>query len=120
MSCSNQKEVIGAKWAGDSDFMFVTENKMKMHYATQVSGKIAFVGGIYEVLKSNTTEVLEKLEVTQIEFETRSDGLKYCRLWGQVSNSKEESYDFELSKEAILKNKLILKVFSLMITIDKV
>ena len=92
MSCSNQKEVIGAKWAGDSDFMFVTENKMKMHYATQVSGKIAFVGGIYEVLKSNTTEVLEKLEVTQIEFETRSDGLKYCRLWGRVSNSKEESY----------------------------
>ena len=88
MSCSNQKEVIGAKWTGDSDFMFVTENKMKMHYATQVSGKIAFVGGIYEVLKSNTTEVLEKLEVTQIEFETRSDGLKYCRLWGQVSNSK--------------------------------
>ena len=92
MSCSNQKEVIGEKCKGDSDFMFVTENKMKIHYATQVSGKIAFVGGIYEVLKSNTTEVLEKLEVTQIEFETRSDGLKYCRLWGQVSNSKEESY----------------------------
>ena len=92
ISCSGQQEVIGAIWTGDSDFMFVTEDEMRMHYATKVSGKTAYIGGIYEILKSKTSVVIDSLQVTQIEFETRSDGVKYCRLWGQVSQSEEESY----------------------------
>ncbi len=91
-SCSSQQDIIGAKWTGDSDFMFVTENEMRMHYAAEVSGKTAFIGSFYEVLKGETSVLIDRLEVTQIEFETRSDGVKYCRLWGQVTKSEEECY----------------------------
>ena len=91
-TCSSQQDIIGAKWTGDSDFMFVTENEMRMHYATEVSGKTAFIGSFYEVLKGETSVLIDRLEVTQIEFETRSDGVKYCRLWGQVTKSEEECY----------------------------
>ncbi len=91
-SCTNQNEIVGAKWSGDSDFMFVDEDQMRMHYATEISGKTAFIGGLYEVLKSQTSVVIDRLEVTQIEFETREDGVKYCRLWGTVTNSIEECY----------------------------
>lgn len=91
-ACSSQQDIIGAKWTGDSDFMFVTENEMRMHYATEVSGKTAFIGSFYEVLKGETSILIDRLEVTQIEFETRSDGVKYCRLWGQVTKSEEECY----------------------------
>ena len=91
-ACSSQQDIIGAKWTGDSDFMFVTENEMRMHYATEVSGKTAFIGSFYEVLKGETSFLIDRLEVTQIEFETRSDGVKYCRLWGQVTKSEEECY----------------------------
>jgi len=91
-ACSSQQDIIGAKWTGDSDFMFVTENEMRMHYATEVSGKTAFIGSFYEVVKGETSILIDRLEVTQIEFETRSDGVKYCRLWGQVTKSEEECY----------------------------
>jgi hypothetical protein len=91
-ACSSQQDIVGAKWTGDSDFMFVTENEMRMHYATEVSGKTAFIGSFYEVLKGETSVLIDRLEVTQIEFETRSDGVKYCRLWGQVTKSEEECY----------------------------
>ena len=91
-TCSSQQDIIGAKWTGDSDFMFVTENEMRMHYATEISGKTAFIGSFYEVLKGETSILIDRLEVTQIEFETRSDGVKYCRLWGQVTKSEEECY----------------------------
>ena len=92
VSCTNQNEIVGAKWSGDSDFMFVDKDEMRMHYATEILGKTAFVGGLYEVLKSRTSVVIDRLKVTQIEFETREDGVKYCRLWGAVTNSKEECY----------------------------
>ena len=91
-ACSSQQDIIGAKWTGDSDFMFVTENEMRMHYATEVAGKTAFIGSFYEILKSQTSVVIDRFEVTQIEFKTRSDGMEYCRLWGQVTQSKEECY----------------------------
>ena len=39
VSCTNQNEIAGAKWSGDSDFMFVDEDEMRMHYATEISGK---------------------------------------------------------------------------------
>ena len=91
-ACSSQQDIIGAKWTGDSDFKFVTENEMRMHYATEISGKTAFIGSFYEVLKGETSILIDRLEVTQIEFETRSDGVKYCRLWGQVTKSEEECY----------------------------
>ena len=92
VSCTNQSEIVGAKWSGDSDFMFVDEDEMRMYYATDILGKTAFIGGLYEVLKSQTSVVIDRLEVTQIEFETREDGVKYCRLWGTVTNSIEECY----------------------------
>jgi len=57
-----------------------------------VSGKTAFIGSFYEVFKNETSVLIDRLEVTQIEFETRSDGVKYCRLWGQVTKSEEECY----------------------------
>ena len=91
-ACSSQQDIIGAKWTGDSDFMFVTENEMRMHYATKVPRKTAFIGSFYEVFKNETSVLIDRLEVTQVEFETRSDGVKYCRLWGQVTKSEEECY----------------------------
>ena len=30
-SCSKEGELIGAAWEGNADFMYITENKMKMH-----------------------------------------------------------------------------------------
>ena len=104
VSCTNQNEIVGAKWSGDSDFMFVDENEMRMHYATEISGKTAFIGGLYEVLKSQTSVVIDRLEVTQIEFETREDGVKYCRLWGTVTNSLEECYLLAYECEPIYSN----------------
>ena len=92
VSCTNQNEIVGAKWSGDSDFMFVDKDEMRMNYATEITGKSAFIGGFYEVLKSQTSVVIDRLEVTQIDFETREDGVKYCRLWGTVTNSLEECY----------------------------
>jgi len=92
VSCTNQNEIVGVKWSGDSDFMFIDKDQMRMHYATEISGKTVFIGGFYEVLKSQTSVVIDRLEVTQIEFETREDGVKYCRLWGTVTNSLEECY----------------------------
>ena len=91
-ACSSQQDIVGAKWTGDSDFMFFTENEMRMYYATKVSGKTAFIGSFYEVFKNETSVLIDRLEVTQVEFETRSDGVKYCRLWGQVTKSEEECY----------------------------
>jgi len=92
ISCSDQKVIVGAQWTGDSDFMYVQENEMKMYYGVETSSKSAFLGGLYEVLKSKTNVVIDRLEVTQIDFDTRADGLDYCRLWGQVSTTEEECY----------------------------
>tara|TARA_B100001123_G_scaffold411562_1_gene507907 strand:- start:712 stop:1089 length:378 start_codon:yes stop_codon:yes gene_type:complete len=91
-SCSDKSEIIGAKWTGDSDFMFIKENEMRMHYATEISGKTVFIGGFYEIFKSQTSQVMDRLQITQIDFETRTDGVKYCRLWGRVTQSDEECY----------------------------
>lgn len=92
ISCSDKKVIVGAQWTGESDFMYVKENEMKMYYGVVTSSKSAFLGGLYEVLKSKTNVVIDRLEVTKIDFNTRADGLDYCRLWGQVSKTKEECY----------------------------
>ena len=84
--------------------MFITENEMKMHYATNISGNSAFIGSFYEVLKAETSVVIDRLEVTNIEFETRTDGVHYCRVWGQVTKSAEECYLLAYECEPVYSN----------------
>ena len=91
-SCNNENDIQGASWEGGSDFMFITEVKMKMHYASVIPGNTVYIGGFYEVLKEHTTVEIDRLLVTSIEFEIRTDGMPYCRIWGQVTKSKELSY----------------------------
>ena len=92
LSCHNEKEVLGATWNGSSDFMFVTETKMEMYYASKIIGNSAYIGSLYEVLKTETSLVIDRLEVSKIEFDIRTDGMPYCRIWGKVSRSNELSY----------------------------
>ena len=91
-ACSNEKVVQGAAWNGGSDFMLITETKMEMHYASNISGNTAYIGGFYEILKAETTVVIDRIQVSKIEFEVRTDGEPYCRIWGQITKSDELSY----------------------------
>ena len=91
-ACSNEKVVQGAVWDGEADFMFITESKMEMFYACNIPGNSAYIGSLYEVLRAETTTVIDRLEVSKIEFDERSDGLPYCRIWGKVTKSDELSY----------------------------
>ncbi len=91
-ACSNEKVIQGAAWNGGSDFMLITETKMEMHYASNISGNTAYIGGFYEILKAETTVVIDRIQVSKIEFEVRTDGEPYCRIWGQITKSDELSY----------------------------
>jgi len=91
-SCSEYKDVKGATWSGSSDFMEISSNKMKMHYGTSIPSNKVFIGGLFEVLQAGTNKHLTKLKVTEIEFEERMDGLKYCRIWGSIKGSDIPSY----------------------------
>ena len=91
-ACSNEKVVQGAVWDGEADFMFITESKMEMFYGCNIPGNSAYIGSLYEVLRAETTTVIDRLEVSKIEFAVRSDGLPYCRIWGKVTKSDELSY----------------------------
>ena len=74
------------------DFMFINETTMEMHYASNISGNTAYIGGFYEILKAETTDIIDRIQVTKIEFNIRTDGVPYCRIWGTVTNSSELSY----------------------------
>ncbi len=91
-SCSEYKDVKGATWSGSSDFMEISSDKMKMHYGTSIPSNKVFIGGLFEVLQAGNNKHLTKLKVTEIEFEERMDGLKYCRIWGSIEDSDIPSY----------------------------
>jgi len=90
--CTAEKEIIGAKWSGSSDFMQITDKKMTMYYSSHIFSKEVFIGGLYEITRENTNEILNKIEVTSLEFAKRTDDTPYCRIWGKVNASEEQSY----------------------------
>ena len=92
VSCSEPKEVNGAYWTGASDFMFISNQTMEMHYASSIAGKKVYLGGFYEIIQSGTNEVINTIEVSELEFEQRTDGVMYCRIWGKVESSKQKGY----------------------------
>ena len=92
VSCSEKSELIGASWEGNSDFMVITEKMMKMHYSSYIPGNSVFIGGFYEVLQDGSNIIIDRLEVQEIEFQIRTDGTPYCRIWGNIENSTETSY----------------------------
>tara|TARA_X000000368_G_scaffold141183_1_gene111112 strand:- start:1697 stop:2068 length:372 start_codon:yes stop_codon:yes gene_type:complete len=92
VSCTAPKEVNGAYWTGASDFMFISNQKMEMHYASSIAGKKVYLGGFYEIIQSGTNEVINTIEVSELEFEQRTDGVMYCRIWGKVKSSEEKGY----------------------------
>jgi hypothetical protein len=92
VSCSEPKEVNGAYWTGASDFMFISNQTMEMHYASSIAGKKVYLGGFYEIIQSGTNEVINTIEVSELEFEQRTDGVMYCRIWGKVESSEEKGY----------------------------
>ena len=92
ISCSSSEENKGVTWIGPADFMHVTKEKMEMSYSVDVIGQKMFLGGFYEVLKKGTEKVIFNIKVTDIEFDTREDGVSFCRVWGMVDESTIESY----------------------------
>ena len=91
-SCTREKILIGASWDGDSDLMVISEQKMKMNYASYIPGNSVFIGSFYEVLQKGSNNLIDRLEVIEIEFQTRTDGTAYCRVWGNAEKSSELSY----------------------------
>ena len=92
VSCTEPKEVAGAYWTGASDFMFISNQKMEMHYASSIAGKKVYLGGFYEIIQSGTNQVINTIVVLDLEFEQRTDGVMYCRIWGKVESSEEKGY----------------------------
>ena len=92
VSCAESKEITGAYWTGASDFMFISNQKMEMYYASSISGKKVYLGGFYEIIQSGTNQVIDKIEVSELEFEQRTDGVRYCRIWGNIESSEEKGY----------------------------
>ena len=91
-SCSNHSETNGAQWSGQSNFMHITEEKMSMVYSVDITGQKVFLGGYYEIIKKNTDQVVFRLTVEELEFNSRVDGIEYCRIWGRVDDSDSQSY----------------------------
>ena len=91
-SCSNHSETNGAHWSGQSNFMHITEEKMSMVYSVDITGQKVFLGGYYEIIKKNTDQVIFRLTVEELEFNSRVDGIEYCRIWGRVDDSDSQSY----------------------------
>ena len=91
-SCSNPSEINGAQWSGQSNFMHITEEKMHMVYSVDITGQKVFLGGYYEIIKKNTDQVVFRLTVEELEFNSRIDGIEYCRIWGRVDDSDSQSY----------------------------
>ena len=91
-TCSNASEINGAQWSGQSNFMHVTKEKMDMIYSVDITGQKVFLGGYYEIIKKNTDQVVFRLNVEELEFNSRADGKEYCRIWGRVDNSDIQSY----------------------------
>ena len=91
-SCSNPSEINGAQWSGQSNFMHITEEKMHMVYSVDITGQKVFLGGYYEIIKKNTDQVVFRLTVEELEFNSRIDGIEYCRIWGRVDGSDSQSY----------------------------
>ena len=92
VSCTEPKEVAGAYWTGASDFMSISNQKMEMHYASSIAGKKVYLGGFYEIIQSGTNQVINTIVVSELEFEQRTDGVMYCRIWGKVESSEEKGY----------------------------
>jgi len=92
VSCTEPEEVAGAYWMGASDFMFISNQKMEMHYASSIAGKKVYLGGFYEIIQSGTNQVINTIVVSELEFEQRTDGVMYCRIWGKVESSEEKGY----------------------------
>ena len=91
-SCSNPSEINGAQWSGQSNFMHITEENMSMVYSVDITGQKVFLGGYYEIIKKNTDQVVFRLTVEELEFNSRIDGIEYCRIWGRVDDSDSQSY----------------------------
>ena len=92
VSCTEPKEINGAYWTGSSDFMFISNQTMEMNYASSIAGKKVYLGGFYEIIKIGTNEVINTIKVSELEFEQRTDGVMYCRIWGKVESSEEKGY----------------------------
>tara|TARA_B110000438_G_scaffold269111_1_gene285223 strand:- start:52 stop:378 length:327 start_codon:yes stop_codon:yes gene_type:complete len=92
ISCGGNKEIVGASWSGSSDFMFISDKNMKMNYSSFIEGNSAFIGGFYEIVKKETDSVINTIKVTDLEFEKRTDGVFYCRIWGEVQGSEDDGY----------------------------
>ena len=91
-SCSEYSDIDGATWSGSAEFMEISDDKRKRYYGMKIPSNKVFIGGLFEVLQAGTNQHFTKLKVTDIEFEERMDGLKYCRIWGNVEGSDIPSY----------------------------
>ena len=100
-SCSNSTQPNGVEWSGPLNFMHVTKEKMEMIYSVNITGQKVFLDGFYEVTKNNTDEVLFRLKVEELELGNREDGRSFCRVWGEIDESRIQSYLFALDCKSI-------------------
>lgn len=81
--------------------MHVTKEKMQMTYSVDITGQKVFKGGYYEIVRKNTDAIIFRLAVNELEFGIRDDGRNFCRVWGEVDESKIQSYLYALDCKAI-------------------
>tara|TARA_Y100001970_G_scaffold41789_1_gene51913 strand:+ start:22028 stop:22399 length:372 start_codon:yes stop_codon:yes gene_type:complete len=89
LGCKDSKIPIGAEWKGGGDLMLIDQKEIEMIYGVSIQGNKVFDDGLYEVIKKQTTEVITKLKVEDIEIEERSDGTIFCRIWGATSDGNK-------------------------------
>ena len=72
-----------------------------MTYSVDITGQKVFKGGYYEIVRKNTDAIIFRLAVNELEFGTREDGRNFCRVWGEVDESKIQSYLYALDCNAL-------------------
>tara|TARA_X000000368_G_scaffold233782_1_gene184687 strand:+ start:10034 stop:10441 length:408 start_codon:yes stop_codon:yes gene_type:complete len=87
VACSNDYQIKNASWDSSLDYFSENLKNYEVTYFVDVGTKEAYVGGILEIYKLPNKNYLDRIKVTEIEFFTRVDGLKMCRIWGESSKS---------------------------------
>ena len=96
LACSSEYEIKKASWDSSLDYFSQTEEEFTVIYFVDVGKAEAYVGGILEIYKLPNMDYLDRINVDQIEFFFRVDGLQMCRIWG--TSSKTGTYNHLLAR----------------------
>ena len=80
LACSSEYEIKKASWDSSLDYFSQTEEEFTVTYFVDVGKAEAYVGGILEIYKLPNMDYLDRINVDQIEFFFRVDGLQMLSL----------------------------------------